>query len=61
MVRLAVFSLVTLNSPPIDRHDDSGRCRNGQPIDLPAFLATEFLGHDISRDETEPARYGDSV
>ena len=48
MVCLTVFLVTTLNSPSVNRYNDSGRRRDGQPIDLPTFVTTEFFGHDIS-------------
>lgn len=43
------------------RNYDGGRCGNGEPTDLPALVAVEFLGIDIQRDETKFVGYGGFV
>ena len=43
------------------RNHDGGGCGDGEPIDLPTFVAVEFFGIDIQRDETKFVRYGGVV
>ena len=56
-----VFFVYLFNDFEFGRNHDGGRCGDGEPTDIPTFVAVELFGIDIQRHETKSVRYGGAV